>query len=73
MREEIESVPAIPVRVATMPRKKTVMYCVEPHFVLAKSAMEWSLQNVVDEGDSLHVVTILPPVVYSAAPGESEL
>ena len=46
------------------------MYCVEPHFVLAKSAMEWSLQNVVDQGDSLHVVTILPPVVYAAAPGD---
>jgi len=47
---------------------KTVLICVEEHFKVSRPAFEWSLSHVVDADDELHIVTVLPPVVYGATP-----
>lgn len=47
---------------------QSTLFCVEDHFYEHKHAFLWALTHLVNEGDELHVVTVLPLSAYSASP-----
>ena len=51
-------------------QNKTALFCVEQGLKTSKPAFEWALKHLMQEGDTLHVVTVLPPIDFSPTPGD---
>ena len=46
---------------------QSILFCVEDHFDYYRKTFQWSLEHLVNDGDEVHIVTLLPVNSYSSA------